>query len=102
MFQASSISFKQYSTIPTDVYGELFEKQQNFHSDSLTICRTRPSVVEGTFLWNVTVMTWTTIMEKTVTLEVNSQLLIEFETEFMNIREYEHPEFLQNYRAMIL
>ena len=38
-------TFKQYSTIPTDVYGELFEKQQNFHSDSMTICRTRLSVV---------------------------------------------------------
>ena len=33
----------------------------------------------------MTVMTWTTIMEKTVTLEVNSQLLIEFDT-----GNYEH------------
>lgn len=39
-------TLKHYSTIPTYVYGELFEKEQNFHSDIMTICRTLNYPVE--------------------------------------------------------
>ena len=39
-------TLKHYSTIPSNVYGELFEKQQNFHSDIMTICRTLNYPVE--------------------------------------------------------